>query len=79
MDQRTKKYLQVAGIVAGAGTLLTMAGVRLYKMYQAKKAAKADETTEETHRAFAPSYLGKHKPHHRKAKSNGEVHHVSVN
>lgn len=78
MNQSTKKYLQIGGIVAGAGTLLILGGMRLYKMYQARKQQSAGQQ-EETHRHFAPSYLGKHKPHHRKAKANGQVHHVSVN
>lgn len=80
MNQTTKKYLQIGGIVAGAGTILALAGVRLYKMYQAKKqqAADAEQNGEETPRHFAPSYLGKHKPHHRKAKANGLAHSVAA-
>ncbi|MBA3829459.1 MAG: hypothetical protein H0X33_11025 [Taibaiella sp.] len=66
-----KKYWKTIGLVALAAGALYYPAMRLYKAYAAKKSAATEGDEEAPQKHFAPSYLAKHKPHHRKAESNG--------
>ena len=61
------KTLKTAGIVALAAGLLYYPATRLYKYLKTKRADNNADTEETGIKSFAPSYRGKHKPHHRHA------------
>ena len=75
MNDQTRKYLMIAGIVVGAAALLTYPAIQLVKMIRSKR-NRVNEQEEDTNqvKSFAPSYRGSHKPHHRKADANGHLH-----
>lgn len=73
MKQLKKTNLETAGMVVGVAALLAASGVLLYRWMTKRNREHDDEYSERRH--FAPSYLSKHKPHHRKAKGNGQVRH----
>ncbi len=60
-----------AGLVALGVGLLAYPAFRLYKYL----AARNNSGGEVTHYKLFPAYRGKHKPHHRKASSNGHHNH----
>jgi hypothetical protein len=64
------------GLITLAAGLLAYPVYRLVK-YVIDKRNQQSEEGEESHPAknILPSYRGKHKPHHRKADSNGHITH----
>lgn len=71
---RQRQILLVSGIVLGAAALLTYPAILLYRRYRDKQNAMNEEGEETQTKSFAPNYRGNHKPHHRKAESNGHLH-----
>lgn len=70
-DQR--RMLMISGIVVSAAALLAYPAMLLYRRWRQRQST--NETPSEDHqvKSFAPSYLGHHKPHHRKAASDGHL------
>ncbi len=76
MNNQTKNYLKIAGIVVGAAALLTYPAMRMFRMMKQRK-GNANTEEENVHtKAFAPSYRGSRKAHNRKAEANGHIAHV---
>ena len=69
-----RQILLISGIVLGAAALLTYPAILLYRRLQDKRNAMNEEDTENQTKSFAPNYRGNHKPHHRKAEANGNLH-----
>jgi hypothetical protein len=75
LTDEQKKYLMIAGVVAGSIALLTYPAILLYRKLKSRR----NEQTEDSNvKSFAPSYRGSHKPHHRKAETNGHVQHANA-
>lgn len=64
-----------AGLITLAAGLLAYPVYRLVKYAIDKRNSAMDEEGEDspTAKNILPSYRGKHKPHHRKAESNGHL------
>lgn len=58
-----KRHHKTIPVVAGAISLLTVTGIILHRFVRRKK--KQTAPPRRTQPVFAPSYLGKHRPHHR--------------
>lgn len=70
-NDRQKKYLMITGIIAGSAAVLAYPAMLLYKRLTRNRNASEEEETQI--KQFAPAYRGQHKPHHRKAESNGHM------
>ncbi len=77
MNRSTKKSLLISGIALGIVAALIIPGKMLYKKVKARKqqSENGHDDDEEHTRHFASSYLGRHKPHHRKARVNRHSNH----
>lgn len=72
-----KRYMMIAGIVAGSVALLAYPAMLLFRKWNSRRQERgAGEDTNV--KSFAPSYRGNHKPHHRKAETNGHLQHASA-
>ena len=74
MNDQTRKYLMITGIVIGAAALLTYPAIQLVKMIRSRRNKTDEQEDTNQVKSFAPSYRGSHKPHHRKAEANGHLH-----
>ena len=68
------KTVRNAGLIVLAAGALVYPAMRLYR-YIAQRRNNMNEGEESKTKAFAPSYRGNHKPHHRKADANGHLAH----
>ena len=74
MDNSTRNYLMIAGIVVGSAALLTYPAILLYRRFRDRKNQHTStEMDANDTKSFAPAYRAKHKPHHRKADANGHI------
>ena len=74
MNDQSRKYLMITGIVIGAAALLTYPAIQLVKMIRSRRNKTDEQEDTNQVKSFAPSYRGSHKPHHRKAEANGHLH-----
>ena len=74
MSEKQRQILLISGIVIGAAAVLTYPAILLYRRWRDRRNQAAEEGTENQGKEFAPSYRGRHKPHHRKAEANGHMH-----
>ncbi|HRO42190.1 MAG TPA: hypothetical protein PL009_05115 [Flavipsychrobacter sp.] len=73
MSEEQRRILMISGIVIGTAALLTYPAILLYRHFRNQQSEMNQQQEENTTKSFAPSYRGKHKPHHRKAESNGHI------
>lgn len=71
LNDQTRKYLMITGIVVGTAALLTYPAILLYRRLTAKRNASNEEET--PMKSFAPNYRGNHKPHHRRVEADGHL------
>ena len=73
MNDQTRRYLMIGGIVLGTAALLTYPAILLVRMMRNRR-NKMNQGENNQTKSFAPNYRGSHKPHHRKAEANGNLH-----
>ncbi|RYE23183.1 MAG: hypothetical protein EOP51_11315 [Sphingobacteriales bacterium] len=70
MDNKTLKTIGLVTLAAGA---LYYPAMKLYQYIRSRRSA-GEEMPETTMKSFAPSYRGKHNPHHRHAPQQNHNH-----